>query len=189
MKITGKVEAPLQRQWESLGIAALVLRVSYIIRSHRWFVLSQHLQVEEEHSPQWPELGCARHSEWGNSVSIEVFGRERSRSAWVLASTKPFRCPSTLEVLEWTRNLLCLSVHSSAALKLPHKKGCHLLWMPNLAQQRHSEEGCCAFISPCAAEERLKFCHSACRFVACCIYDWWPANWTPKFTKDRVSNY
>lgn len=183
MKITGKVEAPLQSKQESLGIAALVLRVSYIIQSCIWFVLSQDLQAEEECSPQEPELGCAGHCGWGSYVSIEVFWRERS--IWVLASTKPFRCPSTPGILEWTWNLLCPSVQHSAALKLPRQEGCHLFWMPNLAQQRLSEERCCASFSPYAAEETLRFCYSACRLVACCIYDWWPANWTPKLTKDR----
>lgn len=68
--------------------------------------------------------------------------------------------------------------------KLPCEEGCHLLWMPNIAQQRLFEDGCYSSFSPCAAEETLRFCHSACRLVACCFYDWWPANWTPKFTKD-----
>lgn len=183
MKIIGKVKAPLQIVQESLGIAALVLRVSYAIWSRRWFVLSQDLQTAEECSPQGPELGCARHCSWGSCISIEVFGREKSR--WVLASTKPFRCPSIPEILERTWNLLCLSIHHCAALKLSREEGCRLLWMPNLAQQRLSEDGCCASFSPCAAEETLRFCHSACRLVACCFYDWWPANWTPKFTNDR----
>lgn len=46
MKITGKVKAPLQIVQESLGIAALALRVSNAIWSLRWFVLSQDLQTE-----------------------------------------------------------------------------------------------------------------------------------------------
>lgn len=61
MKITGKVKALLQIVQESLGVAALVLRVSYAIWSHRWFVSRQDLQREEECSPQGPERGCARH--------------------------------------------------------------------------------------------------------------------------------
>lgn len=61
MKITREVEAPLQSKQESLGIAALVLRVSYVIQSHRWFALSQNLHAEEERSPQGLELGCAEH--------------------------------------------------------------------------------------------------------------------------------
>lgn len=182
MKITVKVKVPLQIVQESSGKAALVLRVSYAIWSHRWFVFTRNLQMEEECGPQGPELGCAGHYGWGSYISLEVFGREGS--TWVLASTKPFRCPSNPEMLEWTWNLLCLSVHHSAALKLPREEGCHLLWMTNLVQQRLSEDGCCASFSPCAAEETLRFCHSACRLVACCIYDWWPANWIPKFTKD-----
>lgn len=76
------------------------------------------------------------------------------------------------------------SVSQSIALKPPNEGGCCFLWMPDLAQQRLSENGCCASFSPCAAEETPRFCHSACRPVAC-IYDWWPANWASKFTKDR----
>lgn len=128
MKITRKVKAPLQSEQESLGIEALVLRVSYVVQSHRWFVLSQSLHAEEECSPQGPELGCAEHCSWGSYISIEVFGKERW--TWVLASTKPFRCRyHPREIGMDLKPPLSLSPPFCCS-KLPCEEGCHLLWMP-----------------------------------------------------------
>lgn len=58
MKITRKVEARLQNKQEGLEIAALVLRVSDLIVSHRWFEV-RILLAEHKCHPQEPELRYA----------------------------------------------------------------------------------------------------------------------------------